>query len=612
MGGTGNTSNHKRQIATTGTGHIARTRGATDMCVKDDLSEPTPYENYVDSSKLAEGTTQTFLAGKSIWIESSILDSPTEPEHPPHILGFTNAMPYRQIAWATSWSSDLIAEGEGVVRSDDTTMQNLANTDGYVDGSQVMDAAKAEEELLKQSCTLVLLDGVNEVKSQKPGLNVTAVSASRPLGYPGADQPGVDRYYLEILSGTSVTYTAERRDTTQTPPEINPGCQLGFGHTKWEATKAGSWESGQKTQDGNEKFIVDEGFTTLSIETLLGLLGTHKSTEVKGKPTPTASGKEETEKQSVSNRIDTLLVALMYFYYMANPATIEVKATGCKGEKKSTLRVFPSKKVELKIDLSATIAKPDNKPEDKRTPSQKAEALYKAVEAVIAALSKVNDVVEFADRFAKLAAQPIKAEFMRGASLGLSVEFKPCTTTKVGRFGRLYTPSHVGLAWTLTLAASPLLGFSASLRISLINFIAPGLGESAASALRLAGVSCDLVFTAGISLNLSVAGGMNEYEEPTFDGIEVAVNPTFGVAIEIALGIDVIKVGVNFNGTLALKFTPSEKPTCRMQMEPKGEVVTEIFLTVFPDSWIQTTWTGKPEFLKLSWLGEKIDILPVS
>jgi hypothetical protein len=614
MGGTGNTSNHKRQIATTGTGHIARTKGPTDICLKNDYSEPTPYENYIDSAKLTYGTTQTFLACQSIWIANSTLAAPSDPEHPPHTMGATTFMPYRLEAWATSWSSDLIAEGQGVVRTDDTTLQNLANTDGYVDGSQVWDAAKAEEELLKQSCTMMSLAGVSVEKKQEAGLNNYS-SVSRPLGYPGVPEANTDPYYLEILSGATVTYTAVRHDTTQTPPEVNPGCRLGFGHTAWVAQKAGSWglsTGEQKTQNGNETFVLDDGFTTLFFEQILGLAGAHKSvSETTG--TTTVAGETQTDKESVSSPVDNLLIALMYFYYMANPATIEVSASGCKGVKTSRLRVYPSKKVEAKLDFSSEFAeaKPD-KPEDTRSSVEKVQAAYKALKAAIAALSKVKDVVEFADRIAKLAAQPTEFKFMEGASISLSTQYKPCTETKVGYYGRQYTPSHVGMAWTLTLAASPLLGFSFEVKVSLINFIAPGLGETAAGALRLAGVAVDLVFTGGISVELSVAGGADEYQFPTFDGVEVAVKPTFGIAIVVGLGIDIVKVGVTFNGTLALKYMPSEKPTCMMQVEPKGELTTDVYLTVLPDSWFESTWTAQPDFLKLSWLGNKIDLFPVS
>lgn len=614
MPGTGNTSNHKRQIATAGTGHIARTKGPTDICVKNDLTEPTPYENHIDSAKLVRGTTQTFLACQSIWITRSDLAAPSDPAHPPHIMGATHFMPYRREAWATSWSSDLIAEGEGVVRTDDTTLQNLANTDGYVDGSQVWDAAKAEEELLKQSCTMVSLEGVNVVKTQVAGVN-TYSSTSRPLGYPGLPEANTDPYYLEILSGSTVTYTAVRKDTTQTPPEVNPGCRLGFGHTAWVAQKAGSWglsSGAQKTQNGNETFVLDDGFTTLFFEQILGLAGAHKNVE--GDPVKTTAGGEtQTDKESVSSPVDNILIALMYFYYMANPATIEVSASGCKGVKTSRLRVYPSKKVEAKLELSSEFAdaKPD-KPEDTRSSVQKVQEAYKALKAAIAVLSKVKDVVEFSDRIAKLARQPTEFKFMVGASFSLTTEFKPCKETKVGFYGRQYTPSHVGMAWMLTVAASPLLGFSIEVKISLINFIAPGLGEGAASVLRAVGVAVDLVFTGGISVELSIAGGADEYQFPTFDGVEVAVKPTFGIAIAVGLGIEIVKVGVTFNGSLGMKFMPSEKPTCMMQVEPKGEIKTEVYLKVLPDSWFESTWKAEPDFLKLSWLGNKVDLFPVS
>ena len=124
------TSNEDRCIATTGSDHVARSK-SPDVC-KVPGQGPQPFDNWVNSSELKKGATQcTFIAGEKVWTEHGELGPLSEPGHGGTAKGVAS-VDYRGATRATSFSIDVFFEGGAVVRADDTTTQNKANTNGIV------------------------------------------------------------------------------------------------------------------------------------------------------------------------------------------------------------------------------------------------------------------------------------------------------------------------------------------------------------------------------------------------------------------------------------------------------------------------------------------------
>lgn len=123
-------TNEGRAVATKGTPHVAvNTR--PDICLLPD-GKPKPFPNHIETKRLGVGkTVKTFIAGHPIWTQVGELDPPSEPAHEGVNGGQTNGI-YRGKCTPTKWSKDLFAEGNLVVRTDDTTAQNQGNTDGKV------------------------------------------------------------------------------------------------------------------------------------------------------------------------------------------------------------------------------------------------------------------------------------------------------------------------------------------------------------------------------------------------------------------------------------------------------------------------------------------------
>jgi hypothetical protein len=124
-------SNHRRFVCTKGTPHVAVSR-APDLCFVPGNPVAQPFPNHVETNKLAKGaTTSTFIAGQPIWTKAGELGPPSEPAHAGVNKGKKSGT-YRGEATASTYSKDLFAEGEPVVRSFDRTKQNHDNTHGEV------------------------------------------------------------------------------------------------------------------------------------------------------------------------------------------------------------------------------------------------------------------------------------------------------------------------------------------------------------------------------------------------------------------------------------------------------------------------------------------------
>lgn len=125
------TNNQKRSVATKGTRHVAFAIHP-DMCFPKGKKKAQPYENWVESTQLKKGQTTTVkIDGYPVWTSIGELGPDSEPAHAGVDKGLISKT-YRAEAKALSYSPNLFMEGNPVVRNDDLTSQNHANTVGRV------------------------------------------------------------------------------------------------------------------------------------------------------------------------------------------------------------------------------------------------------------------------------------------------------------------------------------------------------------------------------------------------------------------------------------------------------------------------------------------------
>lgn len=612
------TSNQKRVVATKGTPHIPKTGGATDIGIDPATKAQAPFPNQVPMALLKPGTSKTFIANKPIWTKPHQVGPVSAPVKAPFVIGKTSGTHIEE-AKATSYSSDVFAESNAVVRTDDTTTQNHANTTGYVDGSALAGKPDATEDFLKGQCTIIELTGINEVDGEAPeGLSAgKAKPVARQLGYPGKKEPGVPPYYIEILSTSEVKFKAVRKDVTKPQPD-NPTCWKKDTHTKWLAKRTGEGACDAVPVEGKDEYTVPKTLTALAVgDDDLKLPKGLGTTEISKKETEHVSdvhrnrpgnqdlsvkSTSKVEAQGVINSIDAVFA---YFLYWAMPVNINVQAISCAGSRNAQIRVFPKRKVAVEVNFSESVSAD-------LTTNGKGKSAQKAMAAARSAINKLRGIEWMVKKIAELAKKDIKVEFCSEMKVAFEVSFKACAEDKKGYWGKEYTTAHVGMPWKISISTPTLIGIALQFDVSLINLVAPGIGEGAATALRRCGVKADLVFKASLKVPLTVSIGADEYGYWTNTGVEIAMNPEFGLYLKLGVGIDLITFGAKWPGSLSAAFTVSDKPKVLMQLQPKGELKTIFVLTIFEDSWFETSWEKEWEAVRVNWVGPKYDLFTQS
>ncbi len=614
MGNT--TSNQKRVVATKGTPHIPMTKGATDIGIDPCTGAESPFPNQVKMSLLTPGTSNTFIAKEPIWTTPHQVGGPSEPPKTPFVIGKTSGTHIEE-AKATSYSTDVFAEGNGVVRTNDTTTQNHANTVGFVDGSAIDAKIKADEDFLKSQCTIVELTGINEAEvDPEPGLSTGKNMLARKLGYPGKSEPGVPPYYLEILSSSEVKFKAVRKDVTKPSPD-NPTCWQKNSHTKWLAKRTGMGACDAQPEEGKDEYTLSKAMTAVSF-----LDDSHTPKDV-GKQVLSKSEKQlvsaehreregneklsvkEKQKTSIDGAASSLEAAFEYFLYWLKPTNVNVQAISCAGSRNAQIRIFPKRKVKCEISFNDTVsANLDS--------NGKGKSAQKALASARAAINKLRGIEWMVKKFAELAKRDLTVEFCVDMKVGIEVNFKPCAVEKEGRFGKYYTQAHVGMPWKITMTSPTLIGISVAMEISVINFVAPAAGEAAASLLRRIGIKGDIVFKASLKVPLNVTIGMDEYGFFTNTGVEIALKPELSAAFKLAIGPVKASIAVRFPASLSAAFTGSDKPKVLMQLQPKGMIQTYVTVIIFEDSWIESKWDVEWEAVRVNWVGPKFDMFTQS
>lgn len=570
-------SNQKKTIATKGTAHVAKTMGPTDDCF--DPSDPPSrdcYDNLAPMALLAKGaTTRTKIAGQPIWTEIGEVGPGTLPPHPPHTVGVVTGMVYQLEATPTQWSSDVLAEGHGVVRTNDTTNQNRANTVGFVDGSKLGQDPTTEEEFLKKLCTITTLTGQCE--------------HDRALGFPMPGGKG-EPYYLEVLSGDTITFTADRFDVTKDPMEPEPKCRKGE-HTKWLARS--TWRDGAAvlfdlTREGQGKtFTVDGDLTKLSpFDSGFGEVSDDAAVKRKTNRTLVT---EEMEVGVSTSTFTSIVQWLAVWKLRQNPPVIKVEATACSGSKTAELKVFPSQGIKASIFAEGETA--FTQPFNSFT-------------------EKVKKIVDLGVRFARLAGQAdIEMKLLNAPKVNLTLEYVECKEEK-GRGPVVYTPARVNRKWLVDFGFDPLLGVEVAIGCPILVAL-PVLGQPAAWLLRqinryfpTAGVVADLFLE--VTCNFCIAGmvGQDEYDFFSATGavakvpLELAMGVNFGAA-----GITGIKAQFTFSVEVSVGLLGGDKPKVLLQAQIEGKIQAGAEIMVMPD----TMFEYKPAKWEPEWLGTSFD-----
>ncbi len=612
----GNTaSNGTNEIATKGTTHVPQTESDTDIGINPATGIEAPFENKVKMPLLAPGTTRTYICHQPVWTAAHVVGPVSYPSKAPFIVGKQSGTHIDE-SKPTAWSLDAIFESHGVIRTNDTTTQNHGNTNGYVDSGIFEGKSAAEIAFLKAHCTIVEMTGINTVKVVQDGVSMgTGADVARNLGYPGAKE-GVPPYYIEILSSTKVDFTVTRKDVTKKAPE-DPKCWRPGVHTKWRAQRTGEGDVTIERK-GTDKFTVTEAMTELEwgdhdmwAKPTWGSGFKDKTVWEGSKPDgfKDKEKKEQIKKEKLNIKegkkykaagVDSIEALYAFYLYQKNPVEIAVAGTSCAGSRNARVRIFPRQKVDVEITLE------DNVKVNLQT--ERRGAGKRAMKQALAAISKIREAGKIAEKVAELAQKKIEVKFLEEVKVRFEAQFKTCTKEKKGFWGNLYTPAHVGLTWKLSFSALCLIGFDIKFQVSLINIVAPGVGEPAATGLRRLGFKADLTFEAKLRVPVTFSLGQDEYDYWTNTGIEIGIKPEFGMYLDLASGINLVRFGAKWPGSLTLAFMAADKPNVLAQLQPKGELKTIFVLQILKDTWFENTWEKEATFLRINWKGPKLDI----
>lgn len=572
--------NQDLAIATNGTSHVATTMGPTDVC-KLPNNVPAPFPNFIATSgNLKNGTTNTFVANKPVWIQRSYLGPTSDPGHPGVNKGVASGT-YRGIARATSWSKDVQKEGQFVVRTNDSTTQNNANTSGMVAGSPLAGKVSNDDAYQQKLCTLTILEG--------------KCKHGRALGPPPGAKKDEESNYLEILKGDFVEFTSTREDIVHHTKD--PGCVKGI-HTHWEATKTGgSWKD---AAIGGAKSVVGldppthEAKDALKVYRLGGALTGESSVKVGdlkskksnvndfsrrerlkipkdagplGKVADDVKTKDSTGKwahgDAVTHKVapdsnaaklgskalSTIAQAAVMWDAAAHPAIVTVEASACSGKKTATIKIMPSDKV--KVDL-----------------------FDDSVKAGVNWLRRLLGLVERATSFF---GQPARIQFLESPKLTFSIEYKELTADKPvrpGPFGIGTVGPHWKVqcrrAWQLEFSFSPLIGGYAKFTVPIATVL-PVAGSAVATLLKWVGARGDFFLKIEIAFAPKGSISWNEYDEWAVSVSDGELSLTFSIGVEIYVTVAEVSVYGYVEGKLWFeKWGP--RPGYLLAVDMKGQI----------------------------------------
>jgi hypothetical protein len=544
----GTVSNHDTMIATSGTPHVAKANPSTvDLCY-DVTQKPIPGDNKINTYQLGKGKpTKTFIAGHPAWTANGWLD--TQPSWPAHggIKGGVHknigekGLNYTQYAYPASYSADVKIEGFGVVRTNDSTMQNGGNCSGYVDGSNLKQWTDSTTELQKQKCTIKKVTG--------------SCSHGRPLGAPPNADKGADGFFLDVLGGDTVTLQSVRKNVSVPGKETAPSCPV---HTYWYARRTGidnvevkkdkiadifqlegdmladpmpelsSALDGISASEGKadrSKRQTDAVATSRALGQAADLNAagnknvtiildetTKKEKDAQAKkPEPTGRrGAQKKEEEAFAKNVKTATTAAdiakllaqlwLHWQFERNPPVVNVTAVACSGSKHVKLRVFPAAEVTYSIPC---------------------EALQKVMDKlhnIGSVTNMVRDKLKVKTEF----------EFLQGFSFEFAMGYKELTADKNGRF-----KTEVRRAWNLGLKIEKVIYLYAEGNLSFITIVGnglfPGLGTVLDELAALAGFTLSGFISMSLTLSIQVSGGMDQYFQGSIAGSNAKLTGEFDI-----------------------------------------------------------------------------------
>jgi hypothetical protein len=642
-------SNQNRTVVHKGSTHTA-VATEPDVC-KVPPGIPTPFENTVPSTRLTSNTTtQTFIQNNVICIQGTYIGPLSDSAHA-GVLGGVTSSTYRMEAEATSWSRDVLAEGKGVVRTNDTTTQNHGNTSGIVVAGFLVAAEQGFESLASKKCRIEPLRGVCD--------------HGRELGWPTPTRNG-DPEYLEILADDEVLFHTIRKDITKTPHEIEPPCAAtGHTHTYWKAEAIQFPLRTKKTmeQEGGTQFEVP-GLMAIVAGPLVEALGLNareipqiKQHDEPMKPmsqaeadriwqerydrkmkkagsggSPARQARKERKAEhaadqtlaekrqkhanenkpaTVQNKIEVdLRDILSYWLWRAMPPTISVSATGCSGTRKATLKVYPHRTFEFNFGISSLESwggpMGRNLAQGRRSPLDNA----------LAALARVKGATDILAKLGELGGYTLKVKLLDGFKFKWQIKYVENTETKGFFRSKQYTPATVGRDWRIEISAAPLVGAEAKWYISLFNFVVPAMGQAVGNLLRRARiVRGDIEVGGKIEMPLGVSFGKDHYDYPKFNGVFVGCDLEIWAALILGVAGAEVEFAARFPAVARGYFNTSDKPGTLIEMTPLVSVRTELTITVCAWGWIR--WeiaTARPQWLSYRWTnsGQPMDVFASS
>ncbi len=541
-------SNQKRAIATRGTMHKATTFAPSDVCLDPASGTTVPGVNYIyTKNKLDPGTNsqRTFIKRFRIWIDGGAVGKPggtdSLPPHPPHVIGVRTQVPYLKAAWNSTCSRDVLVEARGVVRTGDFTHQNLRNTTGTVDGSELEPDRDPTEEYFANACKIMKLEGKSSGK-EGHALYKKSKKAKK------SD-------YLHVFEGDTIDLEVERWDTTAKPGGVVTTCALTPDHAHWTATRTGGgFEEMEETGTG-DTFTVPATLTDLGMD-----LPSSVSLTAKAGP--------------VSVEWSQLV---KFWRAQQSPAEINVRALSCGGGQTANIVVKPKGDVTFKIAFEKETPEGGSPNERAIGDNNTARTLFlclamlKPPLAVLKAVSNISSNIKF------------DYSFLDGVSIEFKMGYKRCTEDTTRR-GDSFTKAHIRPNWSIALELDPLVKVSLAGNIALVDVVQvwlPGAGSAIAKLLKRINLSL-----AKLELKLELAAGVggefacdqdNKLDSSQF--IYGKVTLTLSLTLTIELSVIEASLGASVVGELKVGVGPPKVKDTLLQTHFKGEVRTEIKLS---------------------------------
>jgi hypothetical protein len=637
-------NNHGVIIATEGTGHIARAKPASDVCLIPGIGATIPANNFIATSQLSSGkTTKTLINNHAIWTKAGKLDkSPSMAPHAGTLGGVVDSGAYLLHAWPMTYSKDVLVESNGVVRTNDQTHQNRSNTFGSVDGSAAHPEEDALSDAFKKRCTIVLVEGeevpppgvpapkggvrkfgppppakagiVAGIKSIPRKAGVAVGLSTNPVHAPppaaASPAPPKEATYLGVYSGSKIKLDATRQDAT-TAAKLPAKCTIGT-HTYWTAVTTGNmfwvldWKDTIQDHVGDHWDLVLPG----------GKSNIPKFGDAKrDKPTFEGPGRRDAKRESSQRDYEQkkaarqagatlpvpgapktnfalgleigldLAKAYRIWKLYESPPTCTITARACGGAKQLKLQIYPEDPFEF--DLFSD-----------------------SIKSALAFIKGVAKCVEWVGRTFRF---PFKFEFLQKPNVKLKIAYKELAEDKNG-----FIRQQVRPAWSFVFAFAPFLKASIGVQVPLTtliaaigNTMAPGAATAVMSTIQWCldklGCKANVLFQVTLELAPEIKLTVDEYDDTFWDAkSEAKLVLTFSVAIELAWPSFSIKVESYFeNNIVASDWARSAdadkllefKVKGYIQLGIKGSIIIDFFKWVIKNP-VAKNFDWKPTFLR--------------